>query len=454
MIIWRPVLMSFYDHTGYVQRMEKLARKGWKVVGMNNFAWKLEKIEPTELHYAVTYFPDATEFDPGLSQTQEDYIALCEDAGWHMVAQLAQLVVFCSEEANPVPLETDAEMQVDTIHKAMKRSYLKGQILFVVLAILQLLMQWSNFHSHGTLYLQNNGNAVAVLCWLVVLVLSLTELINYNLWYRKAKAASADGILIPSRSTGKFQFICLLMVLGVTVAWIFCTDDAKLVVPVFVGFAVLFFVVYLLKHLMKVRGVKAGTAKVIFFIVTVFLTLVMLAGVVCFMLTHQTTNERLNEAVDSYEIQGSTQYVYDDALPMTLADLGIAVDETQYSKELNRQESVFLTVDMCDQMVRLDAAERELPNLYYTLTVFKIGLVQDHYNKALLKENAQRNFIPVDAKPWQADAVYALAEDGDEFGANATKYIVFWADRTLYINFPGVPTAEQIATATKLLTEY
>ena len=45
---------TFYDRTGIQKLLEKQAQKGWLLEKMTSFVWKVRRIEPQKIHYAVT----------------------------------------------------------------------------------------------------------------------------------------------------------------------------------------------------------------------------------------------------------------------------------------------------------------------------------------------------------------------------------------------------------------
>ena len=62
--------VSMYDHTGIEKRLKRMAEKGWMLEKIGRGIWKFKSIEPSSLHFAVTYFPKASEYDPEPSEEQ------------------------------------------------------------------------------------------------------------------------------------------------------------------------------------------------------------------------------------------------------------------------------------------------------------------------------------------------------------------------------------------------
>lgn len=57
--------LSFFDHIGISSHLEKMAAKGWMIERITNIGWVYRRIEPKNIHFAVLYFPKASEFAPG-----------------------------------------------------------------------------------------------------------------------------------------------------------------------------------------------------------------------------------------------------------------------------------------------------------------------------------------------------------------------------------------------------
>ena len=61
----RMEFFAFYDDQGIARHLERMAQKGWLIERINNYFWTYRKIEPQRLRFAVTYFPEASDFNPG-----------------------------------------------------------------------------------------------------------------------------------------------------------------------------------------------------------------------------------------------------------------------------------------------------------------------------------------------------------------------------------------------------
>jgi len=99
--------LSFFNHTGISRHLEKMAAKGWMIEKIVNTGWVYRRIEPKNIHFAVSYFPKASEFDPEPSEEQKMFHDFCAHTGWQLACTSAQLQIFYNERENPTPIETD-----------------------------------------------------------------------------------------------------------------------------------------------------------------------------------------------------------------------------------------------------------------------------------------------------------------------------------------------------------
>ena len=126
------------------KHLKKMAEKGWMLESIEGILWKYKKIEPKSLHFSVAFFPKAKAFEPGPSEEQQMMWEFCEKTGWILAAQNMQLQIFYNEAENPVPIETDATIQVENIHKTAKSN---------------VLSTWGTHHRMGTHLALHHGGS-------------------------------------------------------------------------------------------------------------------------------------------------------------------------------------------------------------------------------------------------------------------------------------------------------
>ena len=130
--------LAFYDKAAIEDRVARMAEKGWLVEQPGPYFWKYRRIGPKKLAVNVVYFPKASDFDPSPTEGQIQLEELCKRDGWILAARWGQMQIFYNEQEDPVPIETDPVIQVETVRAAMKKGMLPGQLLLAGLSVMQL----------------------------------------------------------------------------------------------------------------------------------------------------------------------------------------------------------------------------------------------------------------------------------------------------------------------------
>ncbi|MBR5127781.1 MAG: DUF2812 domain-containing protein, partial [Roseburia sp.] len=211
--------LSFYDHKGISSHLEKMAAKGWMIEKIINTGWVYRRIEPKQVHFAVSYYPKASEFDPEPSEEQKMFHEFCAHTGWQLACTSAQLQIFYNERENPIPIETEPELEIQSIHASAKKSFIPSYILLLVIAFLQGSLWVSNLLGDPLELLSNPTKLFTGFCWLALAILCVVEMVCYFRWHAKAKVAAEYGEFLKAPSTSKFQITVLAIVVGGAVMW-------------------------------------------------------------------------------------------------------------------------------------------------------------------------------------------------------------------------------------------
>ena len=118
---WVPNIYQPDDEAAIVKRLEKLAAKGWFLDRAETWGWTLRRGKPSQVRYAVTYFPGASVFDPGPTEDQETYANYCRAAGWEFVSSYGPVQYFRSDLPDPVPIETDQGEKLAAIERLAEK---------------------------------------------------------------------------------------------------------------------------------------------------------------------------------------------------------------------------------------------------------------------------------------------------------------------------------------------
>ena len=450
----RLELFSFYDHTGIQRHLEAMAAKGWMLETIGDYGWIYRRSAPKKLHYAVVYFPKASEFDAGLAEGQDVLQDYCAEAGWRPVAKRAQMQVYCSEADDPVPMETDAVTQVRTIHRAMKKNFLIGQAMFLLLALFQLGLFLRKLRTDPIDLLSSSSNLFTAVCWGMVMLLCLTELGAYFLWYRRAKAAAErDGSFVETRSRRGLQTGALVLVVIALLLWL--ASLASSPQELFIGIAALLtmallvLLVNLIKNTMKQEKVSAGVNRTVTLISCFVLAFVLTGGLTLCVLWLTLTDQK---AAETYEYGDDTWVLCHDPIPLRIEDLA-EVDYDAWSTEAQVDSSLLLAHGEYAQRARLDAPEG-LPGLDYEVVTVKAGFLYDLCKNDFLswveRDNDQLpqaywdEYRLTDAPAWGAEEVYQRYRSGEA----VNQFLLCWPGRIAEVRLDGSwSITEEMATA-------
>ena len=449
-------LYTFMDFPAMERHLEKMAARGWMIDKAESAIWRYRRIEPRKLHFTVTFFPKASAYDPGPSEAQRTMWDFAEQSGWKLAAQAAQWQFFYNEEDDPVPMETDAAVQVENIRRTARRGMIPQHGILMVLAVLQLLLQFSQFRRNPLDFLTGSSGMMAVVCWLTVIFLGAWEMGTYFRWRRQAVAlAESEGIfLTPSVST-RWVSVAALGVLFVTLGlWLASLLKAAMLrAAVFGGLyaAVVFVIVRLLMKGMKKLGVSAKTNLIVTLVGSFVLAMALIGVLVWGVLENPGKLLYDDGAAGTYLYQGEEREYYEDELPLRVEDL-VSVEYNEYSSRWRGEVGWLLEQWNGHQWPRLGApGYSTLPKLDYTVTEVKLPLLysackgwllaeQDELGDARIPEGFKNVYEPVDAAPWGAKEVYRLCNQGT---GPMDWYLLCYPGRIVEITFYDLSLTEE-----------
>ncbi len=208
----------YYDYTAIQEYLEEKALEGWLLVRRpSGGVWEFESIEPQKLHYAVTYQPKYSNEDEFLlSDSKNEYLEICKEQGWHFACAYKDMLIFYSEEEEPVQFQTDPEVELAYIHKSVMKRIVPGVIISFVVAAISVV----------NLFI-SALNDVLVCAMLIISVAVIMDFFSYLRWHKKALAAASLGESSKSGTDGKAVGV-LLAVFTVVAAFICIYKSVKL----------------------------------------------------------------------------------------------------------------------------------------------------------------------------------------------------------------------------------
>lgn len=204
---------AYYDRTAMKEYFEQKALEGWQLCRKEMFSkWVFKRIEPKKLHYAITYLPQYSNEDSFLlSENKKEYLEFCAEQGWQFACVYKNMVVFYNEEENPVPFETDPEVELAAIHKSMLKRCLPKSIVALVISLATIT---------ALLFTDISSNiyALGLAILLLIPLDTVAEFVSYLRWRKKALAAAATGEFTKSNTIDKFIVAAVIAVFGAAVA--------------------------------------------------------------------------------------------------------------------------------------------------------------------------------------------------------------------------------------------
>lgn len=457
----RLELFSFHDRTGLARHLEAMAAKGWLLEKIGPAGWVYRRTEPRKLTFYISYYPRASAFDPAPSEDQNTFYDFCEHTGWVLAASYGQMQIFYNERENPVPIETDPVVEVETIRRAAGKNMLISHGVLLAVGLLNSWLYVARLLRDPPGVLSSPANLFTGLCWTQLLLICAVELGGYFRWLRRARRAAQQGEFLETRSHPLVQKLALgivgagLLYYGVTVLLTGNTMYRTIAVLMFLYVMVVVILVNGVKELLKHWKVRTGINRAVTFASSFILSFGIMGGIVFGVLAASSRGAFAGEN-DTYTYHGSTFVLYNDQLPLAVEDLtGMAYEG--YVRQRNGEESLLLGQLEVWQTPRFDNPNyRELPTLRYTITEVKAPFLYDICKNSLLRQitdtdfpEGHRDYYEArDAAPWGAAEAY---QEVSQAWGPRNRYLLCYEKRIVEIRFDWEPAPEQMAIVAEKL---
>ncbi len=445
---------TFYDHTTMETHFEKMAAKGWALDRMGIF-WHYRRIEPAKLRYAVGYFPGGGIYGP-VSEGEMTFEDYCAEAGWNLTAEHGEIKVFCNANEDPVPLETQADIQVENIREASERAvFIRAAAALIGWVGILWFLASAVFDSVKTLS-SGLGCTWAVL-FLCLGISSTDELITYYRWYKRAKAnADRDQSFTPTWSHRGVQGAALTASLAVLAVWaVTVGETGRLALLIFGTIWGLYYLTDLIRTRMRRRGLPTVANIAVNFTVVAVVTAGVITGYFHF------TDQDSVDGRQYYDHNGFRWSQEEDVLPLALAELkeGAApLEEELYTKTYNTQQSLLLSRLSAEESGVYESSGNREPEEYYMQYIVAkvhLDLLYDYTLHSMLRTYAGEEAWTA-AEEWElpdgtAGRAYQLSYERQE--QRICRYVICMQDRVVKMDLSFEPDAEQRARMTEKLAE-
>lgn len=451
---------SYYDQQAIQETLENMAERGWMLEKPGGFMWTYKRMDPQKLRFSVTYFPNASDFDPGPTDGELTKIDYCRQDGWNLVSSWGVMQIFYNENVNAVPIETEPVTQVENIRRSMKKNVLFPQAALCAILLVNLFMRLSQWRQNPVSELSDPFSFYYVLMFGALILACLYEIAFYFCWSWKAKAAAQnDAIFLPIKTRPAASLILTaLSMLFLILACSVLKGPPVFVLLWFCAVLLITVIGNLIKKHLKKRGVSRNVNRIVSVCSVLLMTFLMLGLMTAAIIQGKLHIGSEKTVVGTYELYGRTREIYDDPLPLEIEDLADVDVSVQWSKEADHQETVLLSsTEYRQYTVPVDGNNRvNERELEYTITEVKQDFLYDFIKRAVLnsrQDEIHNDFVftdhyePIDASIWDADDAYQLYWSDSVMDT----YLIFWGNRIVEIKFYWEPTPEQITIAVEKL---
>ncbi len=442
---------SFYDPPAIQHKLEEMAAQGWMFDKPGSLFWTYRQIPPQKLRFAVTYFPDASDFDPAPTDEQLTKEEFCALDGWQLAARFGSMQIFYSAQPNAVPIETDPLTQVENIHRAMKKAVLFPQLISLALVLVVCLSQFALFRQDPIDFLSSGTQLYFVPFWLEMLMISLIEIVACFSWYAKAKKAAENGVFLPVKSRKKAGWLLWLLSLFFLLLILASINTSLAVIVIaLLVVALTSLAAYGIKQHLKKKGVSRSVNQVVTIASVVLLMFLLNVAAIAAVISGRIHLPSGSTLIDTYTYDNMTWDIYDDPLPLAIEDLMTV--NAQWSKRQEHDETLLLARTTYSQRPLLTESRHHIPDLTYTVVTPKMTALYPLLKQAMLDAHQdvvqddlrfRDSYFPIDAAPWQAEEAYQLHWSDTMLDT----YLICWPDQIIEIHFSWTPTPAQIAIA-------
>ncbi len=445
---------ALYDKTGICKYLERKAEKGWLLVEMGLFIWKFKRIEPQKLKFSVVYFNNASEYDPRLTESQLRFQEYCEYAGWEFAASRAQTLVYYTYDENTVPLETDAVVEVKSVHSVMRYRWLFPYLLLSCTNGLRLFEGLRQFADDPITSLQIDYATLFFIVHFLVVFFFLTEALEYLVWYiRATRLAKTDGRFLSTKNFSNIKVISVILIILITFFTSAIASGNFSIVFVTCGAILLAAAIIALycgtTFLLKKLNVSRTLNRVI--------TLTVSAVVIFACLNNGTRiiaeNLPVNNSNLQFEEQIITEEEFSSTVPLEISDF--ITGEIDVITSIIQERKTVSVAELRAQQTAVDELSDEKYLLTYTVFDIKIPFVRglcvnkwfeqyfvflNFFDKAgvSLDRVSHREIV---AKVWSADEAYVLCVDGKAIN----RYLLCYGNKIVELIPSWELTAEQVA---------
>lgn len=425
------VHINLWDRKRMVHYLDKQARNGWLFCGFEEKKWRFRAIDPQIVHFTVAYFAGYKADDYEAGQRMVEFREYCAHDGWQFAGCYEEVQVFYNLNENPIPIETDPRIEVETMHTIALRKLRPHFLRFASFTVFLLAFALYAYRTEPVRFFLHAPFFIFLLAYGGSFLVYLLQVMEEFLWLHQAKRYAAAHEEYPydlkhlriSTFVGAIiaiaLFEMLLRHLGfVNILW--------LTGAVFTLIALILLVIRWSDSLPLSKGkcdmIGAISMIAVIILVPMVLSKAMVAAGV---------------EGDLYAPLGSTWEQYEETPPLEM--------DTYYGdglEDLFCTSFVEETPFLARYVARMDADRgEEWLELSYDVLEVKWEALYDLCAEEYMNLHGIGPRAAVDAAPWGAEMAYRRGNEETK----GDLWLLFYADRIVVFFVNEEPTSEQMA---------
>ncbi len=440
----RMEFFSLYDHTNIEKHLEKMAAKGWLIENIGSTFWKYKKTVPRKLRFSVVYYPKKVNEGTIVSADRQLFIDMCTSGGWEYVINKEQMHIFCTEDENTAPIETDPEIQIECIHKFAKSDIITNNLFTIGCCIFLIVFWVYQMWKEPVEIITDEFFRV----WFApfFIAFSIYNIISYLLWFKKAKPTAESGEFTETKRIFNINFLFWLPIYWFSIALeIFTLLRLRYVLFIFGLIAVAILLYKLFKTLKKTIGNSSRLKDETKQLLKGFLVVYLVIGYIAAGIFTFTLIPKPYEKIEiRSEITGDTYSVYhDEGAPLDISEF-TDIENKTVSREKTVDEAVLIKQTEWD-IYSVD--KEEYKNIEYTITDVRFTPILERCKNELIYNHYIYGYKKLDIN--SDYEIYRAYSDSEQL---SNHFSLSKNNRIVEVWFNWTPTAEEIEyTAEKLV---
>lgn len=457
----RIVSFRFNQYKDIELKLETMAKNGLFLEKVGAMFWTFKKAEPKNLKYTVTYFSEASIFNPIATDNQQTYFDYAKEAGWNLVAEFHQMQIFCSEDENPIPFETDEREKFENIKKCMRKNFLPSTIVMTFVFILNLVVQYSSYTQNSVDFLAETSRLFPIaIIFPTVVYLSYT-LIAYFIWCRQCEKSLSigSGCIEKTHRYQKIVDITLisydLILVTLFLLDMFQNSNLVLIILGIIHIPILMFVFRFSIYYLKNKKYSATFNRIVSYTLLIVASFAYIFFIMIVIIRFDIPNEKeKNYRTVTWQLTPTEtrEYkVYNEDIPLKCEDLygNIAYDNYSYEKHIDN--SIFLKRSQYTQ----DSlpGKNSPPRIEYVIIEPKFNFVYDIIVGDLKKvpKWSDKKIAEMDNSVFNTTEAYQFYYDDMVYNGD---YLLLYRDKIISLNLEEEATKQQVSIIIEKLKLY